>query len=65
MSRAALPPFQPPALADLLPTLGPNPMQAVLEIFLLALGIYAILRFLRSTRGVGVLRGLAMFVLVA
>lgn len=45
--------------------LGPYPVQAAVEIFLLALGIYALLRFLRSTRGVGVLRGLGMFLFVA
>jgi len=45
--------------------LGPNPAQAVVEIVLLAVGIYALLRFLRSTRGVGVLRGLVVFLLLA
>ncbi len=36
---------------------------AAIEIALLSLGIYAVLRFLRTTRGFGVLRGLLVFLL--
>lgn len=46
----------PPAWSSLLP--------ALLEIGLLYLGVYAILRFLEGTRGFGVLRGLVFWILM-
>ena len=36
---------------------------AIVEILVFAIGIYAILRFLRTTRGAGVIRGLSVVLL--
>jgi diadenylate cyclase len=39
-------------------------LQALIEIFILTAGIYGILRFLRNTRGFGLVRGLVTFIVV-
>lgn len=44
---------------------GREEVQAVIEIAILSVGIYAMLRFLRGTRGFGVLRGLALALALA
>ena len=39
-------------------------LQTVVEIFVLAVAIYGVLRFLRNTRGFGLVRGLATFIII-
>ncbi len=40
--------------------LGHDPVSSIIEILILTIGIYGVLRFLRTTRGFGLLRGLGI-----
>ena len=51
-------------MTPLLLGLGRQEVGMVLEILVLTAAIYAVLRFLRSTRGFGVITGLGLFIVL-